>query len=561
MHIFVATLLAAIQCFNFSYSSQPAIILEDRELIATEPFPVYQRRDNSYVISNIKPGDRIRSILSDDDGNWILVKTPECWMGWVERKLIDERTHPPSLELGEYVTEGYADLDSDGIEEFIQMVPGSWLEGRRVYINGKMTDVEMFSDKGGFCVVDSLSSDQNKEVLFTDDGSMGALYSYRDGNLVLAEYSWRISRMDGNGVRFENKHLYLGNAKSKFILSPETGRFEEIGQKIYYINMTAVVKNDIHLYPTLPATEHFLTVPKGEIITLLACNERERYPIDDQWRSYYWYLIKTSEDILGWAELRKFKDNVNLNDPEEQGKYLEFAWEDLDGDGVKENIKLDIKWIKRTYVDPETGKIEEYDDHDGPITLHINDQSIDGEEWDICAYGFTIEDIDPMDNLKEIFIEISDASYTYIIVFRYIDGKIIRVGEFETPWRIIDGCIWNRISNGYWFECEKLVIDEPTQQIVTVQQEMNYLGLRIEVRNDFPIYRSPDSTEIAASLKKGETVEILAYDTDYPVKEFDWYGLGAWFRMDYWHLIKLDSGIIGWAQLSTLTKNFTLPQN
>lgn len=238
MRVFVFILFITVFIVKPVYPAQENIVPEDRELIAMETFPVYQRNDNFNVISNIKPGDRIRSILSySDSPNWILVKTPENWMGWVDRTIIDLFTRPPSLDMGEYVKEGQADLDGDGVDEFIQIVPGSWLESRSIFINGIKTDVATSDDQTGFCVVDSISSDKYKEVLITSDGSKGRLYSYRNGNLDLADYSWRISRMDGHGIRFENKHLHLGEARSKSILSAETGRFEEIGQKIFYISL------------------------------------------------------------------------------------------------------------------------------------------------------------------------------------------------------------------------------------------------------------------------------------------------------------------------------------
>lgn len=561
MLLLIAMLLASFQCFNLSSAGPSGILLEDKDLIATDTFPVYQLKEYSNILTEVSPGDRIRSILSDDDGNWILVKTPEDWMGWIERRTLDSSTRTPSLDMGDYVREGYADLDGDGVDEFIQIVPHEWYQENDIIVDGEKLGYCESGDICGFYIVDVDSSDNYKEILSCIHERRGMILSYRDGKIFAAiPYGVEKSKINGDGVLFIGQGLNLGASHLKYIFNSEKGRFEGLDQQVYYVNALAEVENEIQIYPWIYSDKCMSTIKKGEIITLLACQTRREEGVVDQWNGNNWYLIKTSDDLLGWAEFRNLKDKLELIESDCE-KLLESTFEDINGDGVKENIWLDVKNVTSSYRDSETGELVEYASYDGEFTLHVNDESIDGEEGEIRAWGFQIVDLNRKDNLKEIFVEIADASYVFEVVFRYEDGKIVRIGEIPSYWEIKNNSLLNRQSNEYWYDYRKLVVDEVTQQLVTVQQDMNYIGLRIVVQNDFPLYCSPDSDEIATMLEKGDLIEILAFDTDYDVGEFDWYGMGDHYRKDYWHLIKLDTGEIGWAQLSTLKNNLILPQS
>lgn len=211
---------------------------------------------------------------------------------------------------------------------------------------------------------------------------------------------------------------------------------------------------------------------------------------------------------------------------------------DLDGDGHKENISV----TSVPDVNPDRGV---------RFILRVGkaEARIDGDSLE----GLAIVDIDRADKYKEIDVKTGTAGIDPIThnIYWY-DGKTIHEVGRLTGGVDIKG---NRIVLHHWFNCyvgitDKYVLDKKTRTLVLVPQEMYYIGLQRKVLQSFPVYYSRQSKSVVANVEKNSTITILAYVPNAP----DPKDPGKVDVMGEWFLIKTQSGLLGWAQLETISQ-------
>ena len=264
--------------------------------------------------------------------------------------------------------------------------------------------------------------------------------------------------------------------------------------------------------------------------------------IRNDWdKSGFWYLLKTNEGILGWAEfitlnasLDLYRDSISARD----GKFTNTRVDDLNSDGKEDKVILKIK------------KDDWYSS-----TLTINDKSIDAIGDDFGNVYLSIIDIDKSDPYKEVAVHSpgpsDDDEYN---IFSY-DGKeiyelglIMRWPEFTG-----DGNIIVNDWQGFWSSVDKYTLDQKSHKLIRHPQDLYAIGYCLEVNKTFPIYCHENRDMVLADLREGSIIKIVACDMNRGQNkdESDY--------QKYWYLIKSESGLLGWAKEDDFREKMDLP--
>jgi hypothetical protein len=218
--------------------------------------------------------------------------------------------------------------------------------------------------------------------------------------------------------------------------------------------------------------------------------------------------------------------------------YVRSAVVDLNGNGKRENIRIDI----------EKGY--------GPskYTLHVGRVSVKGRLSE-GVDGFQIVDINSADGYKEIAVRAQGPSDWLSYHLYWYDGKRIRdLGQVPGGWAKFPGngsvLVYRNIEEYTALVTEKYVLSADRGTLRIVPQEMYYLGTVVTVAKSFPIYYTRGSTQVVADLARGSRITILAYvpavrDSDGKLKK----------GTDDEFLIKSQKGLLGWAKGQQIIRN------
>jgi hypothetical protein len=196
---------------------------------------------------------------------------------------------------------------------------------------------------------------------------------------------------------------------------------------------------------------------------------------------------------------------------------------DLNGDGVKEKIKLKLN------VDA---------DYFGEYSLYINNRVVTNY-CEAIEGNFRIVDINPKDKYKEIAIQEYGPSDDYSMTFYSYDGKkITSVGTLYGYGTSLNGtgsvftnsrgailCTW--FYKNYYKLSSKHVLTRVPQKLYT-------MNLKATVKIPISLKTSQTNSKVKVTLKKGEKVTIVSTDGK------------------RWCLVKNSKGVKGWFSV----KNF-----
>lgn len=196
---------------------------------------------------------------------------------------------------------------------------------------------------------------------------------------------------------------------------------------------------------------------------------------------------------------------------------------DLNGDGLLEVINL-------THADIE-----------GRFTLKINNLQF-SEQLSDSVDGFILVDIDKGDRFVEIAVHTPGPSDDdEFLVLRYKGDTIEPLGKLSRwPYFFGNGIVYVDDWMGFWKKREKYILNQKTEQLEKVPQELYYVGTEATVSKSFPIYRTRENKEIVANLREKSQVVIILCDPSN--KDY----------LKHQYLIKSESDLLGWSSLETL---------
>jgi hypothetical protein len=536
---------------------------EDR--IATKPFPLYQFRDNDVVIREIANNERVKLIILENSSDeWTLVKSPDKFLGWTKMETIIECTREPSLDMQEPVSKAEVDLDGDGLTEKIEVLPDHWCYGGKLYINEQY---KSNIDGDYFLIVDLDRDDNYKEIFSCIDPTResllykaGALFSYRNG-AVKSMYFYPIctSNITGKGIVYHDKYLPIGKGMEKLILDQTSGILMSVEEEIWQIDLKTKAEENFDLFVDIDSDKKITEIQGGEPIHLVSCKYIYKSNKNYQDGNYYWYLVETEDGMQGWIEARLIKDKLENNwddSSRNENEYVKNALIDLNGDGIDDEIHIDLVSEVLRYFDTELNDSVEYINETGEFTLRINDSYVNNNVNDNCD-GFKIIDVLPYDDYKEIIVysygSCGDGDNT---IYRYNGNEICEIGELWGDIEIRDGYIYN---DDYQSIVYKYVINPKTGLLEEVKQDLYYMGIWALVMDELILYDNREMNKICAVLNKDQLVGIIGIEKDESVEEYDWHGWIGYPRKNYRFLVQTETGSLGWVKISELEKKDGLP--
>ncbi|MCI5212227.1 MAG: hypothetical protein D3910_26375 [Candidatus Electrothrix sp. ATG2] len=159
-----------------------------------------------------------------------------------------------------------------------------------------------------------------------------------------------------------------------------------------------------------------------------------------------------------------------------ENTFVKSAEVDLNGDGTPEHIRV--------------SEITE----SGDFLLKIEQASITGKLDSGAADGFIIVDIDTGDKHKEVAVHTPGPSSDDEYLIYWYDGKSIKNTGRLARWPefLGNGIVHVKNWMGFWSQNNKYVLDKKTRKLHLVPQDMYYVGVEVDVKESFPIYKTRD---------------------------------------------------------------------
>lgn len=191
--------------------------------------------------------------------------------------------------------------------------------------------------------------------------------------------------------------------------------------------------------------------------------------------------------------------------------------EDIDGDEKKEKVLICI------------GNDAE---KDYTFTIYINNKKMLSDYIErVDRIG--VVDIDSKDEFKEIEIYSVGPSDDFISRFyRFEKNKVKFMGELSRLAWIEDGLLYVHDWTGHWSISRKYYIDRDGK-FQEVNQPFYWVGLKLKIEKEIPVYFSPEKKSIVDVAKKGEEISII-------------------FEKEGNLLVKTQKDLVGWVKLSDI---------
>jgi len=213
--------------------------------------------------------------------------------------------------------------------------------------------------------------------------------------------------------------------------------------------------------------------------------------------------------------------------------FVTSAKEDLNGNGKMEQISIYV--IEGTYHN---------------FVLSINEDSIRAKLFSGTPDGFTIVDIDTMDQYQEIAVHTpgpsSDDEY---LIFGYNGISIKEMGRLSRwPKFFGNGIVIVKDWMGFWAKKEKYVLNQKARTLQLIPQDLYYVGIETTVRQSFPICRTREDSTVVVDLEPKSKVIVLLCDPSPTHCKEEMRDVIDDYYCD-WYFIKSETGIVGWARL------------
>lgn len=168
--------------------------------------------------------------------------------------------------------------------------------------------------------------------------------------------------------------------------------------------------------------------------------------------------------------------------------------EDLDGDGVKDKITLNIIYNEEDY---------------SSFLLQINNAEVlDKHSYNVD--GYAVIDLDKSDNQKEIAVHTPNANGPDEYIIYTYDGKNIkRIGSTHSFTKFNgDGTLDVETYRSFWTKNDRYIYDKEKDELEWVSRKEYDINEEYTVIEVFTIFPVMGSANTNGFLKKGEKIRI-----------------------------------------------------
>jgi hypothetical protein len=276
---------------------------------------------------------------------WYLIKAPDGTAGWAEADAIIEKLEyereDNSNDREGFVKSADLDLNNDGSSESIYLELDEYdfnyfdqEQGKEIHeirqtgayilhINDLKVEDHVNDNCYGFKILDIDPDDKYRDILVFSQGPC-------------ADSDYVIYRFDGNNIirtgllydRFEIHNKYIqsrqrgdvGDTVYKYIIDPKTEMLSQVKQDLYYKGLHAMVGGEIKIYDDREMKQVNAVLDRDDIAEIVAV-DRDESAEDYQLHGWegesnteknYWYLIRTQDDVHGWARISEIEGTIFL---------------------------------------------------------------------------------------------------------------------------------------------------------------------------------------------------------------------------------------------------------
>ena len=213
----------------------------------------------------------------------------------------------------EFVMEKRADLNGDGKAEEISLENPDEGGGFALTVSG-ITVKGMFTSPGdeadGFLVVDIDSTDSFMEVAVHTPGPSDddeyVIYWYDGASLRMSGRLARWPKFQGNGFVYVDDWIDFWQKREKYRLDRKSHSLVRVPQEFYHVGLETTVMKSFPIYRTREGGAVVGRLRQDSRCLILVCDSsRGRF-------SDWWYLIKSTTGLVGWARYRDFWGKLAL---------------------------------------------------------------------------------------------------------------------------------------------------------------------------------------------------------------------------------------------------------
>jgi hypothetical protein len=170
------------------------------------------------------------------------------------------------------------------------------------------------------------------------------------------------------------------------------------------------------------------------------------------------------------------------------------SYEDLDGDGTKDKITLNI-----IYND---------EDYNSFLLIINNAEILDRHHYN--TDGYTIVDIDKSDDRKEIAVHTPNANGPdEYIIYSYDGENIKRIGSTQSFTKFNgDGTLDVETYMSFWVKHDKYIYNKETDALDWVRKTEYDINEEYTVTEDFAVFPAIGSANTLGFVSKGEKIKI-----------------------------------------------------
>jgi hypothetical protein len=211
----------------------------------------------------------------------------------------------------DFVISQQVDLNGDGVNDSIWI--STQPDGEFTLYIGANSVTRSFKGgdpADGFLIVDVLESDKYKEVAVHSPGPSSDdeyyLFWYDGKSIHEMSYLFRWPTFYGNGIVNVDNWMDFWSKTEKYVLNQESRELTHVPQELYYVGIEANVRQTFPIYRTRSGSDIVANLKENSTCLVLVCD------ISPGQIYEYWYLIKASSGLVGWARGRAILGNLDL---------------------------------------------------------------------------------------------------------------------------------------------------------------------------------------------------------------------------------------------------------
>ena len=217
------------------------------------------------------------------------------------------------------VTSASADLNGDGKKDMVKISAITAAGSFRLSINQTSVTGRLDSKPDGFSIIDIDTNDAYKEIDVWLHGESDFddhfLYWYDGKTIHPIGRLVRWPEYTGTGIIYVSDSMGFWIKVDKYVLDKKTHTLLFIPQEFYAVSVVTRVLKSFPIYTSRGSSGIVANLKPNSHATLLLCGKAPGAKTAGKGASekeWYWYLIKSETDLIGWAKLPSFREKLAL---------------------------------------------------------------------------------------------------------------------------------------------------------------------------------------------------------------------------------------------------------